>query len=551
MLRYRFRLVSLCMFAATLSVAASGGPAQRAAPGHPSTATMTPVQHLVVIYQENESFDHYFGAYPVATNPPGEPRFVALPNTPAVNGLGPAIIANNPNQDPPFRVGRLEFPSCFENGEYSDEQRAFDRGLLDRFVEVFKYTDAPRARTPLAFCPEDQAGQRYAAMGYVDGNTVTALWNYAQQFAISDNFFGSTFGPSTIGALHLAAADIAGAVCGPANGVYGTIPSCGAEHGPPLESSATPAPTNGQSATLYTDQAPLWDVCSKQDASALVAMSGPNIGDLLNAAGVTWGWFQGGFAVDRDGKCSSAHPLVALDRAQGVDPATDPYMFEDYLAHHEPFQYYASTANPRHRPPSSVGMIGRTDQANHQYDLSDFLQALDAGNLPAVSFLKAAAYQDGHAGYSDPLDEQDFIVSVLNRLQRSPEWASTAVILAWDDSNGYYDHAMPPLVNHSTTLLDDACGAGNDGPPARCGYGPRLPFLVISPFAKRNYVSHALIDQTSIVRFIEDNWLGGQRLTGVSFDNFAGALTDLFDFTAPPAPPLFLDPQSGEPSSTP
>jgi phospholipase C len=385
-------------------------------------------------------------------------------------------------------------------------------------------------------------------MGYVDGNTVTALWNYAQQFALSDNFFGSTFGPSTVGALHLAAADIAGAICGPADGVYGTIPTCGPEHGPSLASNSTPAPTNGQVATLYTDQDPLWDVCSKQDASALVAMSGPNLGDLLNAAGVSWGWFQGGFAVDRDGRCSSAHPPVALDRAQGIDPATDPDVFADYQAHHEPFQYYDSTTNPRHLPPSSVGMIGRTDQANHQYDLSDFFQALDAGNLPAVSFLKAAAYQDGHAGHSDPLDEQEFIVGVLNRLQRSPEWASTAVIIAWDDSNGYYDHVMPPLVNHSATLLDDGCGDSNDGPPARCGYGPRLPLLVISPFAKRNYVSHALLDQTSIVRFIDDNWLGGQRLTSVSFDNFAGSLADLFDFTAPPPPPLFLDPQSGEPA---
>src|SRR5205823_14536559 len=131
----------------------------------------------------------------------------------------------------------------------------------------------------------------------------------------------------------------------------------------------------------------------------------PNIGDALNAAGVTWGWFEGGF-----GDCSAAHPPVAFDMATGVDPTTDPFTKNDYTPHHEPFQFYASTANPQHLPPSSVAMIGGSDQANHQYDLSSFWQALDAGNLPAVSFLKAPAYQDSHAGSSDPLDEQQFLV---------------------------------------------------------------------------------------------------------------------------------------------
>ena len=83
----------------------------------------------------------------------------------------------------------------------------------------------------------------------------------------------------------------------------------------------------------------------------------------------------------------------------------------DYSPHHEPFQYYPQTANPQHQPPTSIAMIGHQDQANHQYDLKDFFAAADHGDLPAVSYLKAAAYQDGHAGYSDPLDEQTFLAS--------------------------------------------------------------------------------------------------------------------------------------------
>src|SRR5262249_32222281 len=206
----------------------------------------------------------------------------------------------------------------------------------------------------------------------------------------------------------------------------------------------------------------------------MAAFTGRNIGDLLTGAGVSWGWFQGGFALGDDGGCySSTHPLVAFDRATGVDPATDTVtVSQDYVPHHDPFQYVSSTANPSHLPPSSVDMVGNTDQANHNYDFSWFWRAADAGHMPAVSFLKAPQYQNGHPGNSDPLDEQQFLVETLNRLQQLSEWQSTAVIIAWDDSDGWYDHVMPPIVNHSDTRLDAGCGSPTMGAPARCGYGP-------------------------------------------------------------------------------
>ena len=133
----------------------------------------------------------------------------------------------------------------------------------------------------------------------------------------------------------------------------------------------------------------------------------------------------------------------------------------DYNPHHEPFQYYASTANPKHLPPTSVAMIGHQDQANHQYDLKDFCAAADGGNLPAVSYLKAADYQDGHAGYSDPLDEQTFLVDTINQLEQLPSWSSTAVVILYDDSDGWYDHQMGPIVTQSQTTLDALTGTGH------------------------------------------------------------------------------------------
>src|SRR5262249_41735056 len=152
--------------------------------------------------------------------------------------------------------------------------------------------------------------------------------------------------------------------------------------------------------------------------------------------------------------------------------------------------------------PSSVHAIGHDDGGvNHQYDLHDFFDAVGAGNFPQVVFLKAAGYQDGHAGYSSPLDEQTFLVKTVNFLQTQPEWAATLIIVAYDDSDGWYDHQMSPIVSQSATTADvvngqSLCGTKNtNGIGGRCGYGPRLPFLVISPFAKRNFVDHAITDQ--------------------------------------------------------
>jgi phospholipase C len=178
--------------------------------------------------------------------------------------------------------------------------------------------------------------------------------------------------------------------------------------------------------------------------------------------------------------------------------------------------------------------------------------AAESGNMPAVSFLKALAYRDGLAGYSDPLAEQTFRVETLNRLQRLPEWEHTAVITAYDDSDGWYDHVMGPIVSQSSMSEDALTGdrscstAAPGAYQGRCGYGPRLPFLVISPFAKVNFVDHNVTDQSSILRFMEDNWELG-RIGDQSFDEKAGSLLNMFNFSVHhPTPRLFLDPATGQ-----
>jgi phospholipase C len=489
--------------------------------------TSTPIKHLVVLFDENESFDHYFGTYPHAVNTDGSP-FHAKKGTPKVNGLTPRLLKNNPNSYNPQRLTPSEALTCDQNHDYLPEQQAFNGGKMDKFVQF----------TEVDTCT-GLFGEPGLVMDYYDGNTVTALWNYAQNYAMSDNNYGTNFGPSTPGALNLASGDDGGG--------FAVSPTTGQ---PVSDPGAVGSVNSKGLGTIYGDLDPAYDSCSDDShtsADPVGVMTGKNIGDLLNARHVTWGWFQGGFAPTGTNSagykvCGSAHANI------GGTSVTD------YVPHHDPFQYYKSTANPGHLPPSSVAAIGHTDQANHQYDLSDFTEALDAHNLPAVSFLKAAAYENGHPGYSDPIDEQRFVVSTVNEIEKSPYWSSTAIIITYDDSDGWYDHQDSPRVNGSNDPALDTpmcmstpvrLGAAQD----RCGYGPRLPLLVISPYTRTNYVSHNLTDQSSVIRFIEGNWSLG-RIGYGSFDVVAGSLDGpggLLDFhVRPHDTPVLLDPATGE-----
>ncbi|MFB4308672.1 phospholipase C [Actinomadura sp. GTD37] len=486
-------------------------------------ATQTPIEHVVVIYGENISFDHYFGTYPKAANTDGTP-FHAAGNTPKVNGLTKKLLKRNPNRYDPRRLSRSQALTCDQNHSYGAEQKAVNGGRMDRFVEFTEHDKC--TGQPILF------GEPGLVMDYFDGNTVTAMWNYAQHYAMSDNAWDSIFGPSTPGALNL--------ISGQTYGGYAVDPKT---HKKVSDASVVASPGRNGIGTVITDPDPAFDDCSNNGHTAdnnLAVMTGRNIGDLLNAKNVTWGWFQGGFRPTgtKNGYkvCGAAHANIGKNQVI------------DYSPHHEPFQYYKSTANEKHLPPSSVSAIGRTDRANHQYDLKDFDAALAAHTMPAVSFLKAPAYQDGHAGYSDPLDEQRFVAATVNRIQRSPEWESTAVILAYDDSDGWYDHVRPHITNGSDDPAQDqpACrrvrAAG--GHRDRCGPSQRLPLLVISPYAKVDHLDHHLVEQASVLRFIEDNWRTG-RIGGTSFDTRAGTLAHMFDFGRPAAGRLLLDPGTG------
>jgi phospholipase C len=517
--------------------------------------TKTPIKHLVIVFNENRSFDHYFGTYPNALNVEGEPRFEPAKATPTqINNLlsSPALLDNNPNANPnvvpsngatvteptnganatnPFRIDRTQADTAGQNHSYTPEQLAYDNGKNDLFPFD---TGNGTAGGAGAF------GTKGQVMGYFDGNTVTAYWNYAQNFAMSDNAWTDDFGPSTPGAINMFSGTTNGAVI-------------------PAGLSASTIADGQGGLTLINDTDPAGDTCSSKTAQ--VQMTSKNIGDLLNAANIPWGSFVGGFnlqTINDNGStgCARSHVSEVTGRTN-----------TDYVPHHIWFQYYASTANPTHASPTSTAAIGYTtvpgkktvDPANHGYDLNDFTAAVGSGNFPAVSFIKMESYQDEHPGNSNSLDAQTGFVTLVNFLMQQPDWDSTAVILAYDDSDGWADHASG--MTHGSFSSSDAltapgqCGIPGVTPVAngvkglpvagRCGPGTRTPFLVISPFAKKNYVSHVQITQASIPQFIEDNWLGSERIGGGSFDATTGSIMDMFDFTQKKSVTLILDPTTG------
>ena len=356
--------------------------------------TATPIKHLVVIFNENVSFDHYFATYPKATNPPGEPAFPRAPRTPAVNNLATAhLLTNNPNftntangadAAEPFRLDRTQANTADQNHAYTAEQQAYDGGKADLFP---KYTGKGTPGGVGAF------GTKGQVMGYFDGNTVTAMWHYAQHFAMSDNAYTDTYGPSTPGALEV--------VSGPDQRHADRRNHQAAVHA--RRGRPTTSTTARAASRMINDVDPGYDVCSAPTDQAM--MTGKNIGDLLNAADITWGGFMGGFDLQRDQR--QRHDRLqaqhAFDRRRRqrhrLHPA--PQLVPVLRLDRQPERMRAR-ARSRRSATASSRTARRADPANHEYDLHDFYAAVKAGNFP-VGLLHQAAGLSGRPSPAIPI----------------------------------------------------------------------------------------------------------------------------------------------------
>lgn len=404
--------------------------------------TVSPIKHIVVIYQENRSFDHYFGTYPKA------PGFLALPGTPAVNGIptGSFNLDTKGKKVAPYLFGKTELVTPDPNHDYGAMIKSYNKGKMDKFfIQSEKH----------------KKGSGRTAMGYYDYRTLAASWQYAQHFSLADNWFQPVFGPSTPGALYLIAAQSGN----PGDEITGDpLPAYG--------------PTGGVK-RVRTD-----------------GLKYKNIGDVLSQNKIDWAWYQGGYRHGTDAD-------------------------DTYVAHHNPFQYFDRYEQGAYK--------------KHIKDYSELEKNIKAKTLPAVVYVKAGEGEDEHPGQSSPIWES-FSVKTINLIMSSPYWKDTAIILTYDESGGYWDHVAPPQIEKSQRAPDGLEGRG-----------PRIPALVISPYAKKNYVSHVLYDTTSILKFIEWNW----KLPALNRrDAAANNLLDMFDFKSPDFTPYLFQLSSVSPKST-
>jgi phospholipase C len=213
------------------------------------------------------------------------------------------------------------------------------------------------------------------------------------------------------------------------------------------------------------------------------------IGDTLSAKGISWAWYSGGWnAAVKDGmQPPEAKRMVIYNRDKGS------IVFQ---AHHQPFNYYARFAP------------GTTDRDLHLKDYTDFVAGIERGDLPAVVFYKPQGSLNQHPGYTDVLSGDTHMAELITKIKASPLWASSVVIVTYDENGGFWDHAPPPTGD-------------------RWGPGTRIPAIIVSPYAKHGYIDHTMYDTTSILKFITLRF-GLEPLPGVRPN--AGDLTAAFDF---------------------
>jgi acid phosphatase len=436
---------------ALLATGAWGTVATGCSPAPPSAAAdlhlrgqLSDIQHVVVIYQENWSFDSLYGYFPGAhgwadagritqVDSGGAPLTV-LPQPLLEDGKtpDPRIPAGLPVQ--PYDLGH-HVPPDGRTGDlvhrFYQEQVQIDGGRNDRFVSA-----------------SDNGG---LVLSYYDA-TAMPEGRLARDHVLADNFFHSAFGGSFLNHMWLVCA------CTPRwDTRQAPVPASKvAQLGPDgsLVKDGSITPDGHIVNTSYTVNQPHPATFDAPDQRALLVpnLDDPTIGERLSDAGVPWRWYAGGWDA-------------AL---QGRPDAT-------FQFHHQPFAFFRRYAD------------GTEEKRRHLADETAFLDDLHAHRLPGVSFIKPLGIDNEHPGYASLLAGQRHVASLVSAIQQSPEWRSTAVIVTYDENGGRYDHMAPPSGD-------------------RWGPGVRVPTIIVSPYARHHAVDHTRYETVSILRLIERRW---------------------------------------------
>ncbi|MDB4986653.1 MAG: Acid phosphatase [Myxococcaceae bacterium] len=391
------------------------------------------IKYLVVIVQENHTFDDHFGRYCKA----------ATGSNPTCTE-GPACCEAAPTADP-SGASYVDSESLLRGISIHDpdhtmvcELSEMNGGKMDRYA----------------------AGVQCSNPGNVmlaNAKVIQPLWDLAARGALADRWFQPLVGQSSANDLYFARAQY------------------------------------GFSDNAFDPQGAVGTGCPVAQNTGL--LSGTTIADLLQAAGVPWAFYAEGYAAavaaKQQGTCSatvSGCPLQLPVYPCIYDPGDNP------------FQYFSSSQD---KPESSR-------------DFTRLANDLVEHSLPAVSFIKAIGFRSEHPGYGTRLtDGVQFVSDVVTAIEQSTYAPATLIVLTYDEGGGYFDHVTPPP----------------DNPADNQPYGTRVPTLVLGTFAKKNYVSHVVMEHSSLVRFIEWNWLGQQTGQLAGRDRNVANLGSLLDPT--------------------
>jgi phospholipase C len=460
------------------------------------------IKYVFVIYQENRSFDSYFGTFPganglysqTASTTPGFTQTIV--NTDGTTGTVS-----------PFRIGPAQYAADTDDIDHShtltvakmDVQNGV--ALMDKFAATEELKYSPTGNPSLQ---AKQMGE--LSMAYEDCDTIPLLWAYADRFVLFDNIFESMTGPSTPGNL-----SIIGAQAGQtqwalhSTNTTATVPLMVDDDpfwGSPSDKSATPLPVNpgdypgypvASNLTFATlPLSMLQSTAGSVTASDLTAST--DLVDVtddvaflskLTQPALAFGWYQEGF--DKE-STDTAGPVTANGS------------HASYITHHNGPQYFGYVANT---PALRAQLHG----------LGDFYTAVQNSTLPksgGVFYVKGgytntmgltpadpdATVQknflgdDDHPAYSDAQISEAMVAQTINAIAASPYWPQSAIIITWDDSEGDYDHVPPPIVNYGPDKTLNS-------------YGPRVPLILISPYVKLGYISSEQGSQASVVKFVD------------------------------------------------
>lgn len=470
------------------------------------------IKYVFVLYQENRSFDEYFGTFPGADGPFTHwPAHPASFEQPLINMQGATMMVH------PFRIGPAQFAADIDDMDHSHAALLAKMHLVDGAPQMDRYALMEERRFSKSGKPSLKAMQMgELTMAYQDCDTIPLLWRYASRFVLFDHIFQEMIGPSTLGNITIIAAQtgvtqwalhpdeafkngVGVPVLGDDDPFWGSqldpTPKAdkmpvnprdfhnGKEYGPQLNLTFASLPLTLWGERLQTvtqsDTNPERDLADVQHDVPFISNR--------KRSPVAFGWYQEGYgsgSYDPDDGPLDAYGLHA-----------------SYVTHHNGPQYFGYVANNRH-------------MRAELHDLTELFTALDHKTLPqsgGVFFVKGGfrnilhlkpadpnpAVQknfegdDDHEGYSDGQISEALLATVINKIARSPYWPNSAIIITWDDSEGSYDQVPPPIR-----------AKGPDGTPITDG--PRVPLILISPYARTHFVAHAEGNQASVVKFIDD-----------------------------------------------